>query len=77
MGLPWEDPGSGYLIEAGTAIPAESRSAIRRFGDRRPRSRGIRMTIKHQMWLADALASSVLMFALYLILLEFSKATLP
>ncbi len=35
------------------------------------------MTIRHQTWLADALAGSVLVFALYLILLEFSKATLP
>ena len=35
------------------------------------------MTVRHQTWLADALAGSVLMFALYLILLEFSEARLP
>jgi hypothetical protein len=36
------------------------------------------MTIKHKTWLADALlAASALVFALYFILLEFSKATLP
>jgi len=35
------------------------------------------MTIRHQTWLADAFFGSVLMFALYLILLEFSKARLP
>jgi hypothetical protein len=35
------------------------------------------MTMKHQTWLADALAGSVLMFALYLVLLEFSTARLP
>jgi hypothetical protein len=36
------------------------------------------MTIKHKTWLADAfLAGSALVFALYLILLEFSKARLP
>jgi hypothetical protein len=34
------------------------------------------MTAKHQTWLADALAGSVLIFA-YFILPEFSKATLP
>jgi hypothetical protein len=36
-----------------------------------------RMTIKHEVWLADALAGSAMLFALYLILLEFSKAKLP
>jgi hypothetical protein len=35
------------------------------------------VTIKHQTWRADALAGSVLMFALYFILVEFSKARLP
>lgn len=46
-------------------------------GDRHHRCRGITMTVRHQTWLADALAGSVLMFALYLILLEFSEARLP
>jgi hypothetical protein len=35
------------------------------------------MTIRHQTWLADALARSAMLFALYLILVEFSKARLP
>ena len=35
------------------------------------------MTIRHETWLADALLGSVMLFALYLILLEFSKATSP
>jgi hypothetical protein len=35
------------------------------------------MTIRHQTWLGDALAGSVMLFAMYLILLEFSKARLP
>jgi hypothetical protein len=35
------------------------------------------MTMKHEVWLADALAGSAMLFALYLILLEFSKAKLP
>jgi hypothetical protein len=35
------------------------------------------MTIKHQMWLADAVVWSALVFAVYFILLEFSKARLP
>jgi hypothetical protein len=36
------------------------------------------MTIKHQTWLADALlAGSVLVFVVYFIVLEFSKARLP
>lgn len=35
------------------------------------------MTIRHQMWLADVVAGSVLLVALYLILLEFSSARLP
>jgi hypothetical protein len=35
------------------------------------------MTLKHEMWLADALAGSAMLFALYFILVEFSKARLP
>jgi hypothetical protein len=35
------------------------------------------MTIRHQTWLADAVAGSVLLVALYLVLLEFSTARLP
>jgi hypothetical protein len=35
------------------------------------------MTGRHQTWLADALAGSAMLFALYFILLEFSKARLP
>jgi hypothetical protein len=35
------------------------------------------MTIRHQTWLVDALAGSAMLFALYLILVEFSKARLP
>lgn len=35
------------------------------------------MTIRHQTWLADALLGSVMLFALYLILLAFSNARLP
>jgi hypothetical protein len=35
------------------------------------------MTIKHQMWLADAVIGSALALAAYFILLEFSKARLP
>jgi hypothetical protein len=35
------------------------------------------MTIRHQTWLADALAGSAMLFVLYFILLEFSKARLP
>jgi hypothetical protein len=35
------------------------------------------MTIRHQTWLADAFVGSGLLFALYLILLEFSNARLP
>jgi len=35
------------------------------------------MTIRHRTWLADALVGSALVFALYFILLEFSKARLP
>jgi hypothetical protein len=35
------------------------------------------MTINHHTWLADALAGSVLLVPLYLILLEFSNARLP
>jgi hypothetical protein len=36
------------------------------------------MTIKHQTWLADAfLAGSALVFVVYFIVLEFSKARLP
>jgi len=37
-----------------------------------------RMTIKHKTWLADGLlAGSVLVFVVYFILMEFSKARLP
>jgi hypothetical protein len=35
------------------------------------------MTIQHQPWLAHAVAGSVLLIALYFVLLEFSKARLP
>jgi prolipoprotein diacylglyceryltransferase len=35
------------------------------------------MTIRHPTWLADAIAGLALMFVLYFILLEFSKARLP
>ena len=35
------------------------------------------MTIRHQTWLADAFVGSAMLLALYLILLEFSKARLP
>ena len=35
------------------------------------------MTIRRQTWLADAIAGSALLLALYFILLEFSKARLP
>ena len=35
------------------------------------------MTIRHHTWPGDALAGSVLLVALYLILLEFSNARLP
>jgi hypothetical protein len=35
------------------------------------------MTIRHQTLLADAVAGSALMLALYFILTEFSKARLP
>ena len=35
------------------------------------------MTIKHEVWLADAIAGFALMFVLYFILVEFSKARLP
>jgi hypothetical protein len=37
----------------------------------------MRMTIKHQTWLADVVAGSALVFVLYFILLGFSKARLP
>jgi hypothetical protein len=36
----------------------------------------MRMTMKHQTGLADAVAGSAMLFALYLILLVFSKARL-
>jgi hypothetical protein len=45
------------------------------FSQVKPGSGG--MTIKHEVWLADAIAGSALMLALYLILVEFSKARLP
>jgi hypothetical protein len=35
------------------------------------------MTIRHPTWLADAIAGLALMFVLYFILLEFTKARLP
>jgi hypothetical protein len=35
------------------------------------------MTMKHEVWLADAFVGSAMLFALYLILVEFSKARLP
>jgi hypothetical protein len=35
------------------------------------------MTLQLEMWLADALAGSAMLFALYFILVEFSKARLP
>jgi hypothetical protein len=35
------------------------------------------MTIRHHTWLADAFAGSVLLVALYLILLAFSNARMP
>jgi hypothetical protein len=35
------------------------------------------MTIRHRTWLADAFVGSAMLFALYLILVEFSKARLP
>lgn len=35
------------------------------------------MIIKHELWLADAIAGSALMLALYFILVEFSTARLP
>jgi hypothetical protein len=35
------------------------------------------MTIRHQIWLADAFVGSAMLVALYFILLEFSKARLP
>jgi hypothetical protein len=35
------------------------------------------MTIKHEVWLADALAESAMLFALYFILREFASARLP
>jgi hypothetical protein len=38
---------------------------------------GMRMTIRHQTWLADVVAGFALMFVLYFILLGFSKARLP
>jgi hypothetical protein len=56
---------------------AETLSPIPAVGDGRQSSRGMRMTIRHQTWLADALLGSAMLFALYLILLEFSRARLP
>ena len=35
------------------------------------------MTIQHHTWLAHTVAGSVLLIALYLVLLEFSQARLP
>ena len=35
------------------------------------------MTLRHQTWMADAIAGFALMFVLYFILVEFSKARLP
>jgi hypothetical protein len=35
------------------------------------------MTIKHEVWLADAIAGSAMLFVLYFVLVEFSKARLP
>jgi hypothetical protein len=45
--------------------------------DRRHRSGGMRMTIRHQTWLADVVAGSALVFVLYFILLGFSRIRLP
>ena len=75
----------GYPVRVGKKA---SRNAQRRTaGETRspiPRSaQGVKvvevslMTIRHQTWLTDALAGSAMLFALYLILLEFSKARLP
>jgi hypothetical protein len=60
-----------------SALQAVTHSSIRRIGDLRQRNRGILMTIRHQTWLADVVAGSVLLVALYLVLLEFSTARLP
>jgi hypothetical protein len=35
------------------------------------------MTIRHQTWLADALAGSAMLFALYVVLREFARTRLP
>jgi hypothetical protein len=35
------------------------------------------MTIKHEVWLADALGGSAMLFALYFVLREFARTRLP
>ena len=35
------------------------------------------MTIKHEVWLADALGGSAMLFALYFVLREFASTRLP
>ena len=35
------------------------------------------MTVKHEVWLAEALARSAMLFALYFVLREFARTRLP
>lgn len=35
------------------------------------------MTIKHELWLADAIAGSAMLLAFYFILREFARTRLP
>jgi len=56
-------------------IPAETRSAVGQSASSQVEVSGV--TIRHQPWLADAVAGFAMLFVLYFILLEFSKARLP
>jgi hypothetical protein len=55
----------------------ETPSAIRRLAVGIIRVEVSGMTIKHEVWLADALVGSAMLFALCFILREFASARLP
>ena len=63
-------------VSAAVTLPPGNPFGDPPVGDRHQKSGGVRMTIRHQTWLADACRVSHVV-VLYFILLEFSKARLP
>jgi hypothetical protein len=83
-------PQRRQLRRRGQKIAASGRFEVRPigfsgnpFGPIRRSAAGIRsievsgMTIKHEVWLADALGGSAMLVALYFVLREFASARLP